>query len=304
MNKVISINIASTAFFIDEDAYALLQEYLQKLQRWFSGKEGGKEIVSDIESRLSELFGERIQHKNGVIYIAMVEEVVQIMGQPEEFTNETSEPTEKEEIYTQTKNKKQWFRDIDNRVLGGVCSGIAAYLNLDPVLVRVIFAILPFLSFGAIIPIYIVLWIAVPPARTTSQKMQMRGENITISNIEKTIKEEYEKVKEQFAKTGKKFSKRDRNIFTVLAIILGLLFLTRISGWNMPFIHPMNFHFPYGLSFLHGIFPIIVLLLLFGLIFRSKMRGFLIAILILIVVSLIIKLLIVPLIYTSWWFMT
>ena len=300
MNKVISIHIASTPFFIDEDAYTLLQDYLQKLERWFAGKEGGKEIVSDIESRLSELFGERIAHKNSVISIGMVKEVIQVMGQPEDFTNETSDSSKEEKTYTQQKIKKQWFRDIDNRALGGVCSGIAAYLNLDTVWVRIVFALLPFLSFGAIVPIYIVLWIAVPPARTTTQKMQMRGENITIGNIEKTIKEEFEKVKEQFSKTGKKYSKRDKNILTIVAVVVGLLLLTRMFGWNMSFVHPMNFHFPFVLPFAGGLFPLILVLLILGLIFRHALKGFLIAIVVLIIISIIIKLFSGLFFFTPW----
>ncbi len=300
MNKVISIHIASTHFFIDEDAYTLLQDYLQKLERWFSGKEGGKEIVSDIESRLSELFGERIVHKNSVLSIAIVRELIQIMGQPEDFTNETADSSKEENTYTQEKIKKQWFRDMDNRVLGGVCSGIAAYLNLDPVWVRIVFALLPFLSFGAIVPIYIVLWIAVPPAHTTTQKMQMRGENITISNIEKSIKEEFEKVKEQFSKTGKKYSQRDKNIFTIVAVVVGLLLLTRIFGWNMSFVHPMNFHFPFVLPFAGGLFPLIMILLILGLIFRHALKGFLIAIVVLIILSILIKLFSGMFFFTPW----
>lgn len=300
MNKVISIHIASTPFFIDEDAYTLLQDYLQKLERWFSGKEGGKEIVSDIESRLSELFGERIVHKNSVLSIAIVREVIQIMGQPEDFTNETADSSKEENTYTQEKIKKQWFRDMDNRVLGGVCSGIAAYLNLDPVWVRIVFALLPFLSFGAIVPIYIVLWIAVPPAHTTTQKMQMRGENITISNIEKSIKEEFEKVKEQFSKTGKKYSQRDKNIFTIVAVVVGLLLLTRMFGWNMSFVHPMNFHFPFVLPFAGGLFPLIMILLILGLIFRHALKGFLIAIVVLILLSILIKLFSGMFFFTPW----
>lgn len=300
MNKVISIHIASTPFFIDEDAYTLLQDYLQKLERWFAGKEGGKEIVSDIESRLSELFSERIAHKNSVLSIAMVREVIQIMGQPEDFTNETSDSSKEEKTYNQQKIKKQWFRDIDNRALGGVCAGIAAYLNLDTVWVRIVFALLPFLSFGAIVPIYIVLWIAVPPARTTTQKMQMRGENITIGNIEKTIKEEFEKVKEQFSKTGKKYSKRDKNILTIVAVVVGLLLLTRMFGWNMSFVHPMNFHFPFVLPFAGGLFPLIMVLLILGLIFRHALKGFLIAIVVLIIISIIIKLFSGMFFFTPW----
>ncbi|HKL71482.1 MAG TPA: PspC domain-containing protein, partial [Marinilabiliaceae bacterium] len=191
-------------------------------------------------------------------------------------------------------------RDIDNRALGGVCAGIAAYLNLDTVWVRIVFALLPFLSFGAIVPIYIVLWIAVPPALTTTQKMQMKGENITIGNIEKSIKEEFEKVKEQFSKTGEKYSRRDKNILTIVAVVVGLLLLTRMFGWSTSFVHPMNFHFPFAFPFAGGLFPLIILLLLLGLIFRPALKGFLIAIVVLIIVSILINLFSGMLFFTPW----
>ncbi len=301
MKKTISINIAATAFYIDEDAYEKLQQYLKKLEAWFNGKAGGQEIITDIENRLSELFSERINPKTGVITLAMAEEVISIMGQPEDFSpqagsepEESTETGEKETFQNYT-SRRRLYRDLDNKVLGGVCSGIAAYFNIDPVLVRVIFAILPFLSFGVIIPIYIILWIAMPAAITAAQKLEMRGENINVSNIEKVIKEQYHNVKDKFENFTKKndtlnrMSQRDRNVLIFTAILVGILVLGKIINNVTPFLGMSLVHFPFGHIIWPGFFPLMIILLIMGLIFRSAMRGFLIAILILFVLTVLLK---------------
>jgi phage shock protein PspC (stress-responsive transcriptional regulator) len=304
MNTVITINIASTAFFIDEDAYTHLHNYQKKLEKWFESKEGGQEIISDIETRLSELFAERVTSKNGVITNKMVTEVITIMGQPEDFTaedpeNETTTPP-KEESATGTKGTKKLHRDIDHKVLGGVCSGIAAYFNTDPVWVRIAFAVLPFLSFGVIIPIYIVLWIAIPAAITTTQKMQMRGESINISNIEKNFKEEYEKVKTGFSNANKNMTKRDRNVLLVVAIVAVVLVFTHLPGTPVPGVHHVDFSFPFSFHFAGGLIPLIIILLGLGLIFKSAFKGFLILILILLLLTIILKLIFGTLALAPW----
>lgn len=301
MKKTISINIAATAFYIDEDAYERLQQYLKKLEAWFNGKEGGQEIITDIENRLSELFSQRINPKTGVITVAMAEEVIAIMGQPEDFSPQAgAEPEDsteagEKETYQNYARRRRLYRDLDNKVLGGVCSGIAAYFNIDPVLVRVIFAILPFLSFGVIIPIYIILWIAMPAAITAAQKLEMRGENINVSNIEKVIKEQYHNVKDKFENFTKKndtlnrMSQRDRNVLIFTAILVGILVLGRIINNVTPFLGMSLVHFPFGHIIWPGFFPLMIILLILGLIFRSAMKGFLIAILILFVLTLFLK---------------
>ncbi len=308
MKKVATINISSQSFFIDEDAFDRLDGYLKKLGDWFRPKEGGKEIIADIESRIRELFEQKIEPSTGVITLPMVEEVIGIMGQPEDFEEDADA---EEQTRTApgspplfTPPRRRLYRDVENSVLGGVCSGIAAYFNLDPVLVRIIFAILPFLSFGVIIPIYIVLWIAIPPAVTTAQKLEMRGENITISNIEKTIKEEYEEVKKKFGrfkesptyKKGESYirnlRKRDRTVLIIVGVVVFVLLLGR--GLHLPFnyvsIPPMNLHFPFFSWHFPGLFTIVILLLVMGLIFKTAMKGFLWLIVILLVGAALIKL--------------
>jgi len=245
MKKTVTINLNGLVFYMDDDAYARLHTYLEKLNLWFRNKDGAEEIIVDIENRIAELFEEKVKPGVGVVTLPMVEEVIRIMGEPEEFEDPEAEFTkETKNTGMYYKAPKRLYRDIDDRVFGGVCSGIAAYFNIDVVLVRVIFGILPFISVGVIIPVYIVLWIAVPPAVTTAQKLQMRGEPINISNIEKTIKEEYEDVKKRFSKIkdsdtykkGKDFfksmTKRDK---TVMVIVLALIGAALLSGGGLHF---------------------------------------------------------------------
>ena len=303
MKKIISINISGASFFIDEDAYARLNGYIEKLKKRFSEEKEGQEIISDVETRLGELFAERINPKTGVITIEMVEEVIKIMGRPEDFSDEDNEDNSKENSFDNeyyTSKRRRLYRDVEFRIIGGVCSGIAAFFSIDPVIVRIIFAILPFISFGIAIPIYIVLWIAVPAAVTTTQKMEMKGENITVSNIEKKIKEEYDDVKkrfENFRKTNKtyrqseeylkKMNKRDRTILIIVGVIVLLMIFSKLTILFPHHIHIHSF-FPFSLFF-PGFFHIAILLLILGLIFRSNLKGFLIAIIILAVVSIVIK---------------
>ena len=204
MKKTVNINLSGRVFYIDDDAYARLKGYLEKIEKYFKSQEEGDEIFKDIESRIAELLGDMISTKTGVVTMEMVEEVINKMGQPEDFEDEETAETKKEEPkyerFSYGKANKRLFRDVDSRILGGVCSGIAAYLNMDPVLVRILFVLIMFVGVGVIIPVYIILWIVVPAAITTAQKLEMRGENVTISNIEKAIKREYEDVKKQFSK--------------------------------------------------------------------------------------------------------
>ena len=199
MNKTVSINISGIIFHIDEEAFEKLQAYLRKIHIRFSKIEEGQEIIADIEARIAELFTQRLEGRKEVVSQQDVDEIIEIMGEPDEFDD--SDP-EKEEAADPKKTKRQWkmgrrlYRDGDQRVLGGVASGIAAYFDIDPVIVRIIFLIgfvVPFLLFA-----YVILWIAVPEAKTTAQKLEMKGERVNISNIEKTINEEFTEVKNNF----------------------------------------------------------------------------------------------------------
>ena len=309
MKKTVNINLSGRVFYIDDDAYARLKEYLTKIEKYFKSQEGGEEIFKDIESRIAELLGDRISDKSGVVTMEMVEEVMGKMGQPEDFEDDETADNKKEEEpkyekFTYGRANKRLFRDVDSRVLGGVCSGIAAYLNMDPVLVRILFVLIMFVGVGIIIPIYIILWIVVPAAITTAQKLEMRGENVTVSNIEKAIKREYEDVKQQFSKMRdsktykkgeswwNKFTKRDKTMIAIIAIGGALFLLANIAQVNFfhpDFYHQVNFNMGH-VPFFHfpGIVVLVFILLIIGLIFKTIFKAilYIIAFLLLAVVGL------------------
>ncbi|NQU85906.1 MAG: PspC domain-containing protein [Mariniphaga sp.] len=197
MKKTFTINISGTVFNIEDDAYEKLQNYILKLKQHFGTGEEGNEIVSDIEARISELFSEKSDDKKTVVTISWVDEVIEIMGSPEDIMGADTEEIEEP---ISAKRKRRLYRDPDRRVIGGVCGGLGAYFNMDPVILRIIFVVLFFVTSGAGLLAYLILWIAVPKALNTSQRLEMRGQEVTVSNIEKSIKEEVIEVKESFNK--------------------------------------------------------------------------------------------------------
>ncbi|MDO9613105.1 MAG: PspC domain-containing protein, partial [Bacteroidota bacterium] len=170
MKKTFTINISGSVFHIDDDAFEKLQKYLQLLNRHFGTAIEGQEILQDIEARIAELFIEKTANKVEVVTNEMVDEVIARMGKPEVFMDseeETSAKTQAEGAFQdgEQKKRRRLYRDGDNRVIGGVCSGLGAYFNIDPVILRVIFVVLFFLGVGASFLIYIILWIVVPKAK-------------------------------------------------------------------------------------------------------------------------------------------
>lgn len=192
MNKTVNINLAGVFFHIDEDAYAKLQHYLEAIKRSLTGTHGRDEILNDIEARIAELFSEKIQNERQVISNREVDEVITVMGQPEDYMLD-DEIFEEETSSTRSKGKKL-FRDTDHAYIGGVSSGLGHYLGIAPIWLRLAWILLTIFSTGAFILIYIALWIFVPEAKTTADKLAMRGEPVTISNIEKKIREGFDDV--------------------------------------------------------------------------------------------------------------
>ena len=190
MNKTISINLGGFFFHIDEDAYSKLTRYLDAVKRSLS-PEGRDEIIKDIESRIAELFQEKIKNEKQVISSKEVDDMITIMGQPEDYKID-DEPTNSYNSsnynYSNNSGTKKLYRDKDNSIIGGVLSGISQYIGVDPIWLRILMAIL-LVFFGTGFFIYIILWIIIPEARTTTQKLEMRGMPINITNIEKKVKE-------------------------------------------------------------------------------------------------------------------
>lgn len=202
MNKTVTINISGIIFHIEEDAYDSLSKYLSTIKGYFSNTDGGNEIMGDIEARIAELLQARINPGKQVILMSDVEQVMNIMGKPEDFGGEQAaagsqkEQSEQAE-HRQEKVKRRLFRDPDERVIGGVCSGLAAYFDIDTVWVRLAMFLLIFFG-GISLWVYIIMWIIIPRATTTAEKFAMRGEAANINNILKNFKEEAEDVKNRF----------------------------------------------------------------------------------------------------------
>jgi phage shock protein PspC (stress-responsive transcriptional regulator) len=243
MKKTFTINISGTVFHIEEDAYDVLQKYLVNLKNHFGSSEEGKEILTDIEARIAEIFIEKSTNVQKVVSIDMVNAAIEIMGTPEDFVEDENEEGAPET--EESKRKRRLYRDPDHRVIGGVCGGLGAYFNMDPVILRIIFVALLFLTSGAAFLAYIILWIAVPKAKNTAQRLEMRGQEATVKNIEKSIKEEVNDVKESFRKMkdSESYAKGKRtvdaagdvtyNVFKVIlkvaVVVIGVLLI--ISGF-------------------------------------------------------------------------
>ncbi|MEW4925520.1 PspC domain-containing protein [Algibacter sp. 2305UL17-15] len=205
MNKTVNINLAGIFFHIDEDAYLKLQRYLEAIKRSFTDSQGRSEIIADIEARIAELFNERVQNDKQVIRIKEVDEVITIMGQPEDYLvdEEIFEDEPQPTSYSRkSSTSKKLYRDTDNSYIGGVSSGLSHYFGVDVIWIRLAWILLV-AGAGTGILLYILLWILVPEATTTAEKIMMTGEPVNISNIEKKIKDGFDSVTETVGDVAK-----------------------------------------------------------------------------------------------------
>ncbi len=248
MKKTMTVNISGVVFHIDEDAYEKLNRYLEKIREYFKSDEGCDEIISGIESRLAEMFQEKKGSSQQVISLADVQEAISQLGEPSQISGEEKEDLDSSEAEVSEDDDesapKRLFRDPDNKYIGGVCGGLGAYFQIDPTWIRVIFLLTIFAySFGLIL--YIILWIVIPKARSTADRLSMRGEKINLSNIEKSIKEDLRDIKknlsdlskekgskkkiktkdgEFFDDLGDGFSRFFEVLFRIVSIFAGIIF--------------------------------------------------------------------------------
>ena len=228
MKKTVNVNLAGTFFHIDEDAFGKLSRYLDAIKRSLSDPQGSDEIIRDIEARIAELFSEKISTSSQVISTKELDEVITVMGQPEDYM--VDEEIFEDAPHTASKRRnyssyKQLFRDIDNKFISGVSSGLGHYLGIDAIWVRLLWVLLTGLSSGFFVIIYILFWILVPAAVSTSDKLKMTGEPINISNIEKKFKEGYDSVSDKvknadYDKYGQKVKSGTSSFFDTLGSIL------------------------------------------------------------------------------------
>ncbi len=233
MNKTVNINLANILFHVDEKAFNKLQRYLEAIKRSFAGTAGSDEIIADIEARIAELFQEKMENDRQVITMKEVDEVIQIMGQPEDYmVDEDIFEDAPKSSASATGRIKKLYRDIDNKYIGGVCAGLEHYLGFDALWIRIIFIILAlFTGFGFIA--YILLWILVPEAATTAQKLDMRGEPVNISNIERKVKEGFDDVAERvksvdYEEVGNRVKRGGKSFFDTLGEII--MFFFKVIG--------------------------------------------------------------------------
>lgn len=203
MNKITTINLGGYPLTIDDNAYDYLDKYLRVIHQHFAQNVGCEEIMEDIENRMGELLNERLKKKR-IISIQDVKAIVEIMGKPEDIgcepINEFSSEAEPEKAYAGSESGnyrtgKRFFRNEDDKVLGGVCSGVAAYFGItEPLWIRLAMVVLVIAGVGFPVIAYVILWAITPAAKTPHEKLAMKGKKINVENIANIVEREIEDV--------------------------------------------------------------------------------------------------------------
>lgn len=236
MKKTVTANVSGTVFNIEEDAYDRLQRYLSGIRAQFDGADGREEIMADIEARIAELFRERLGTQRNVVSIDDVEHVVAVMGQPEDYSEgAAADAGEPAPGATKTKGQKRFFRDPDDKWVGGVLGGLGAYLGTDPLWLRVAMIVFFFLGSGTPFLLYVILWILVPMAASSADRLRMGGEPVTVDNLKRAFEEGGQRVASEAKDLGRKWGneadKRSADAGHVLVKILGIFIV--ITGLSL-----------------------------------------------------------------------
>lgn len=256
MKKSISITINNVVFQIDENAYEKLDTYLKSIEKHYGSSKEGKEIFADIESSIAEKFLKVISSKKQSINLIEVEKIIKIMGTVEEFSQEV------EEVSTNEKTRRL-YRDSDDTVISGVCSGLAAYFGIDSVIIRIIFILLTFVK-GLGLIIYLILFFIMPKANTSVQKLAMHGKPINLKKIEETVKEKSKMLKKEGKQALDSLNKK-RNVFYKI-----LNFPIKIIGNTFSFLIKVFLKlWPIASIFFGVIFTMTALLLILSLIITT-----------------------------------
>lgn len=313
MNTTHKVSIGGMAFVVDESAFNELKTYTDRLHAQFSHRADGSEIVADIESRIAELLNGKILTPEQVVTVADVKDVLSRIGDPSEL-DEGAEKTGEQRSYnyshnTGTSTSRRLYRSADNKVIGGVCGGLGAYFNLDPVLFRIAFVGLTLLgspiAIGGFFPlVYIVLWIATPLAVTVGQKLEMEGKKVNVSNMEQRIREEAHNMAPHIRTAGetllhvfgvivKVVAIFFTSIFVVVGLAVSTALLVSLFGMEpwvvnnfVSFDHDMDFalfgivssFFPHLIWFKLSLFAlaiiptILMIILMIKLLFKSRFR--------------------------------
>lgn len=240
MKKTLSIHLGRQLFTIEEDAYQRLTEYLKRLEHSFTPEDDVREILEDIEMRCAEILQLKLtENKLIVVTMTEVEDVIASLGEPEMISEESNSFQNASHTSSREEDvKRRLFRDMDNASIGGVCAGLAAYLNIDPVIIRILFAISFFMGFG--FPLYIILWIVIPNAKTPSDRLQLRGKPVTVDSIKEEISRTAKTKKSEFMQSAEKLrnshlSDRARSLVGIFAKIIGVGFIGVSCIWLIGF---------------------------------------------------------------------
>ncbi|MBB3056702.1 PspC domain-containing protein [Mucilaginibacter gotjawali] len=202
MNKTIIININGIVFHIEEDAYEILKNYMTDVKRHFSNSADSLEITTDIENRIAEMFSEILAKDNRQVIVDQdVHSVIEQMGSVADFENAEEDAKHESSSYGYTLETRRLFRDPDDHLVAGVCSGIANYFDIDAVWIRLAFAI-SFAFAGTGLILYIILWIIVPKAITRADRMSMKGEKQNLQGFKKNFEDELSSMKQNLSNFG------------------------------------------------------------------------------------------------------
>ena len=243
MKEITRIHLAKTPYDIELDAKEVLQKYLSEIKQMM----GSEDTMYEIEARMVERLGERGVQNNGIITMSDVEDLRSKMGLPKEFSDSESTEDSQADLTPSNSPAKRLMRDTDNAIFGGVCAGIAAYWSINPLWVRLLFIISPFITFGTALLVYIIIWISLPEAKTAAEKLQMRGEPVTLDSLKKAANNSESKyrTKETLAKILR-ICLALGLFFTTLGL-LAVLVVGSITGiMAMPFINEFTHAQPWA----------------------------------------------------------
>lgn len=179
MKRTVSGTIGHRGFQVEEDAWQEITSYLDSLRGIYAQEKDCEEIIRDIEDRIGEHLWEWRGAQGQVIGIADVQRVIGLVGAPQDLSGDSKRTNSSRVNPTP---RKKLYRDPDNRVLGGICSGLSYYFNTDVVVIRILAAATLFLGLAGFW-IYIIMWLITPKANTRTQKLEMRGVPVTPENL-------------------------------------------------------------------------------------------------------------------------
>jgi phage shock protein PspC (stress-responsive transcriptional regulator) len=252
MKDIRQVSLNSVVFYVEEDGYIAIKQYIDNLERYYADKEGGKEIIEDIQIRFAELLSEKRTFTEQAITLQNIEDVIAVLGYPDNFEPEENKESKQQESPL-GKKRKQLYRDLENARLAGVCSGLSYYFGIDVWIFRLAFICLGIFSVGTWILVYLILWFVIPLAKTTRQRYEMKGEALNIEDIEQRVKSgihEAEAKVRNFAsknadnirETANEISSSAKNIFKIIGKIFGVCFifasvcaiLVIVLAWYLP----------------------------------------------------------------------